>query len=275
MESCILRSDGTLLVWGYEGFGLRGDGIARSIPLPVLTPVTPVPGATKIALSGSTVLVRAPVVTMPNVVGALRVSAVAQLQAIGLSVQVSTVPDQPICNNVGLVESQTPPPGTVVAPGGHATIRVYVPPPAGRLPSQVRANRGAQRGRPGHRLRRRGLELCGAAAQCGTTITEIRRFTRTPILISETATGPVAGPPRSPTWLPGSAITTCSGSSGSIRRSITGSTIKTGGSRTARSRSPSGRQRTCSRRASPRQGQPRAHHEQVSGGGDEQARREG
>ena len=28
----------------------------------------------------------------------------------------------------------------------------------------------------------------------GTTITEVRRFTRTPILISETATGPVAGP---------------------------------------------------------------------------------
>ena len=50
--------------------------------------MTPVPGVTKIALSGSTVLVRAPVVTMPNVVGALRVSAVAQLQAIGLSVQV-------------------------------------------------------------------------------------------------------------------------------------------------------------------------------------------
>ena len=81
--------------------------------------------------TGSNVLVRAPVVTMPNVVGALRASAVAQLQAIGLSVQVSTVPDQPICDNVGLVESQTPPPGTVVAPGGHATIRVYVPPPAG------------------------------------------------------------------------------------------------------------------------------------------------
>jgi len=126
-----LRSDGTLLVWGYEGFGIRGDGIARSTPLPVPTPVTPVPGMTKIALSGSTVLVRAAAVTMPNVVGALRVSAVAQLQAIGLSVQVSTVPDQPICDNVGLVESQTPPPGTVVAPGGHAMIRVYVPPPAG------------------------------------------------------------------------------------------------------------------------------------------------
>ena len=126
-----LRSDGTLLVWGYEGFGLRGDGIARTTPLPVPTPVTPVHGVTTIALSGSTVLVRAPVVTMPDVVGALRVSAVAQLQAIGLSVQVATVPDKPICDNVGTVESQTPPPGTVVAPGGHATIRVYVPPPAG------------------------------------------------------------------------------------------------------------------------------------------------
>ena len=79
--SMALRSDGTLLVWGYEGFGLRGDGVPRSTPLPVPTPVTPVPGVTKIALSGSTVLVRAPVVTMPNVVGALRVSAVAQLQA--------------------------------------------------------------------------------------------------------------------------------------------------------------------------------------------------
>jgi hypothetical protein len=31
------------------------------------------------------------------------------------------------------VESQTPPASTVVAPGGHAAIRVYVPPPAGCL----------------------------------------------------------------------------------------------------------------------------------------------
>ena len=51
--SMALRSDGTLLVWGYEGFGLRGDGIARTTPLPVPTPVTPVPGVTRIALSGS------------------------------------------------------------------------------------------------------------------------------------------------------------------------------------------------------------------------------
>ena len=90
--------------------------------------MTPVPGVTKIALSGSTVLVRAPVVTMPNVVGELRASAMGHLQAIGLSVQVSTVPDPDRHrDHVGYVESQTPPPGTVVAPGGHATIRVYGP----------------------------------------------------------------------------------------------------------------------------------------------------
>ena len=41
------------------------------------------------------------------------------------------MPDKPICDNVGTVESQTPPPGTVVAPGGHATIRIYAPPLAG------------------------------------------------------------------------------------------------------------------------------------------------
>jgi hypothetical protein len=64
-----------------------------------------VPGVTKIALSGSTVLVRAPVVTMPNVVGELRASAVGHLQAIGLSVQVSTVPDPDrCCDHVGYVD---------------------------------------------------------------------------------------------------------------------------------------------------------------------------
>jgi alpha-tubulin suppressor-like RCC1 family protein len=60
--SMALRSDGALLVWGYEGFGLRGDGIPAEHPLPVptpVTPVTPVSGVTRIALSGSTVLVLA------------------------------------------------------------------------------------------------------------------------------------------------------------------------------------------------------------------------
>jgi alpha-tubulin suppressor-like RCC1 family protein len=64
--SMALRSDGTVLVWGYEGLGLRGDGIDREgSSLPVPTPVTPVAGVTRIALSGFTVLVLAPAVIMP------------------------------------------------------------------------------------------------------------------------------------------------------------------------------------------------------------------
>jgi alpha-tubulin suppressor-like RCC1 family protein len=128
-ESMALRSDGTLLVWGYEGNGLRGDGIDRGnlSSLPVPTAVTPVPGVTRIALSASTVLVLAPAVIMPNVVGELRASALGQLHALGLSVQELSVPDPDrTCPHVGLVESQNPPPGTAVRPGGRVTIRVYV-----------------------------------------------------------------------------------------------------------------------------------------------------
>ncbi len=96
-----------------------------------MDPVTTVSGVTRIAISGFTVLVLAHAETMPNVVGELRAGAQAQLQAIGLSVQVTSVTDNKYCNNLGLVESQSPPAGSVVLPGGHATIRVYVQPPGG------------------------------------------------------------------------------------------------------------------------------------------------
>jgi beta-lactam-binding protein with PASTA domain len=82
---------------------------------------------TRIALASTTVVVLAPAVIMPGVVGELRASALGQLHALGLSVQELSVPDPDrTCPHVGLVESQNPPPGTVVAPGGHVTIRVYV-----------------------------------------------------------------------------------------------------------------------------------------------------
>ena len=66
-----LRSDGTLLVWGWENFGLRGDGIPRFSNLPVPTPVTAVSGVTRIAMAGNTILVLASAVIMPDVVGEL------------------------------------------------------------------------------------------------------------------------------------------------------------------------------------------------------------
>jgi hypothetical protein len=69
---------------------------------------------------------------MPDVVGELGVSALGQLHALGLSVRVLSVrvlsvpdPDRR-CPHVGLVESQIPPPGSAVLPGGRVTIRVYV-----------------------------------------------------------------------------------------------------------------------------------------------------
>jgi alpha-tubulin suppressor-like RCC1 family protein len=126
--SMALRSDGTLLVWGLEDAGLRGDGIDRGTSsLPVPTPVTPLSGVTRIALSGFTVLVLASPVIMPHVVGELRASAEADLHALGLSARELFVPDpDPRCDHVGYVESQNPPPGTVVGPGTNVTIRVYV-----------------------------------------------------------------------------------------------------------------------------------------------------
>jgi alpha-tubulin suppressor-like RCC1 family protein len=132
VTSTALRSDGTLLVWGWEYYGLRGDGIDRgNSNLPVPTAVTTVSGVTRIALSGSTVLVLAPVKIMPNVVGQLGASALGQLHALGLTVQETFVADNQFCDHVGYVQSQSPPPGTAVGPGTHVAIRVYVKPPGG------------------------------------------------------------------------------------------------------------------------------------------------
>jgi hypothetical protein len=131
-ESMALRSDGTLLVWGSEIYGLRGDGIRRFSDLPVPTPVTAVSGVTRIAMAGNTVLVLASAVIIPDVAGELGVSALADLHALGLSVLKLSVPDPDRrCDHVGLVESQNPPPGSAVLPGGRVTVRVYVRPPAG------------------------------------------------------------------------------------------------------------------------------------------------
>jgi hypothetical protein len=51
----------------------------------------------------------------------------ADLHALGLAVQELSVPDPDRrCDHVGYVESQNPPPGTVLGPGARVTIRVYV-----------------------------------------------------------------------------------------------------------------------------------------------------
>jgi alpha-tubulin suppressor-like RCC1 family protein len=131
-ESVALRSDGTLLAWGNDLFGLLGDGTRNNGNDASPTPVTAVTGVTGLAIGGNTLLVLASARVMPNVVGLVRVTAVAELNELGLIVHVSFVPDpNPQCDNVGFVASQFPQAGALVQAGQDAFIRVYGPPPGG------------------------------------------------------------------------------------------------------------------------------------------------
>ena len=117
---------------------------------------------TRIAISEGTVLVVAHGVIMPSVVGQLGASAGGQLQALGLSVQVPPYRTPPELQHVGLVESQTPPPGTVVVSGGHATIRVYGPPAAVASDRRVNQAGAPTRSGPRHGAGSLGLVTNGA-----------------------------------------------------------------------------------------------------------------
>jgi alpha-tubulin suppressor-like RCC1 family protein len=130
-ENLALRSDGTLLAWGMDLFGLLGNGTQNTGNVAAPTPVTAVSGVTQIGLGGFTPLVVASAQAMPAVIGEFGSTALAVLQEIGLAVQVVTVPDDPLCNNVGLVTAQNPPAGTVVQPGQQVAIHVLGPPPGG------------------------------------------------------------------------------------------------------------------------------------------------
>jgi hypothetical protein len=77
----------------------------------------------------------------------------------------------------------------------------------------------------------------------GSTIRDIRAFTHAPILLSETAIGPVAGAAKIGGLVAGVKADHLLASSGSTRHSMTGSTTRTGGLRTTRQHLPSSGQR--------------------------------
>jgi alpha-tubulin suppressor-like RCC1 family protein len=56
-ESLALRSDGTLLAWGMDLFGLLGNGTQNNGNVAAPTPVTAVSGVTQMAIGATTVLV--------------------------------------------------------------------------------------------------------------------------------------------------------------------------------------------------------------------------
>ena len=127
-ESMALRSDGTLLAWGMDQFGLLGNGTQNNGNVASPTPVTAVTGVTGLAIGGNTQLVIAAAGVMPNVVGENRFTAVAVLNDLGLIVHVTFIPDpDPLCDKVGSVASQFPQPGALVTPGQDAFLRVYGP----------------------------------------------------------------------------------------------------------------------------------------------------
>jgi alpha-tubulin suppressor-like RCC1 family protein len=124
-------ADGGVLVWGLDLYGVLADGTPDGLPNPVPARAIGVTGVVQASIEGFTAVAIAHAVAMPNVIGEIKIAAVSTLQAAGLTVHVGTTPDDPICNRVGEVVSQSPSAGTVVTPGAHVSIIVAVPPAGG------------------------------------------------------------------------------------------------------------------------------------------------
>jgi len=64
---------------------------------------------------------------VPDVVGDTASDALTAIRAAGLTAMVTSRPD-PTCEHIGVVESQSPAPGTASQPGATVTIVVGTPP---------------------------------------------------------------------------------------------------------------------------------------------------
>lgn len=135
--SAAVRSNGTLLTWGCNGFGQLGLG-ANNGPVETPTPVTTLTGVGQIAFGSeihgfleggaySLVVASAPVV--PNLKGDTLAGAYHALQAAGLVVgQISYYTDW-LCNDIGTVLNQNPPAGLTVPYGSAVAFTIGERPP--------------------------------------------------------------------------------------------------------------------------------------------------
>ena len=127
-----LKSGGTVLAWGDNTNGELGIGTTTPVTGPVQ--VTGLTTATQVAAgvrASFAVHVPQPPAIVPALAGDTQAQAGQVLQAAGLVLgTVAKVADK-FCDHLGLVLSQTPPPGTAVRPGSAVSITIGGPPPNG------------------------------------------------------------------------------------------------------------------------------------------------
>ena len=125
-----LKSDGTVLAWGYGAWGQLGNGSTASPAGPVQ--VTGLTSATQVAAgSESGYAVHVPLPTVPDLTGDTTTQAGQALQAAGLVLGTVTKVTDKYCNNLATVMSQNPLAGTAVSPGSAVSVTIGQAPPNG------------------------------------------------------------------------------------------------------------------------------------------------
>ncbi|MGE5286346.1 MAG: PASTA domain-containing protein [Micromonosporaceae bacterium] len=122
-----LRSDGTVLAWGYNSQGELGDGTTAAHFGP--EQVAGLTGATQVSAGANFTLAVTALATVPDVRRLTTTAASSTLQAAGFVLgQVTTAADN-ACDHFGVIMWQSPAVGTSARLGSPVRVTIGVPPP--------------------------------------------------------------------------------------------------------------------------------------------------